>query len=91
MEFHTEFLTVLFLHYSILLHHGAPVDCIDVRGYTPMFWASRIGSLSNIIELIDHGADVNHVAKMTIMTKKAMCFTKLPYLEPEPMILSNFF
>ena len=28
---------------------------------------------------------------MTIMTKKAMCFTKLPYLEPEPMILSNFF
>ena len=70
--------TVLFLHFSILLHHGAPVDCIDVRGYTPMFWASRIGSLSNIIELTDHGADVNHVAKNASYDKEGHVFHKTP-------------
>ena len=73
-----EFNTILFLYFSILLHHGAPVDCIDVRGYTPMFWASRIGSLSNIIELIDHGADVNHVAKNDSYNKEGHVFHKTP-------------
>ena len=36
------------------------MDCTDDRGYTPLFFATKIGSLSNMMELIDHGADVNH-------------------------------
>ena len=47
---------------SILLHHGAPVNCTDKSGFTPLFWATRSSSMSNIIELVDHGADVNFVA-----------------------------
>ena len=43
-----------------------------------MFWASRIGSLSNIIELIDHGADVNHVAKNDNYDKEGHVFHKTP-------------
>ena len=48
---------------SILLHHGAPVDCQDKKNYTPLFFASKAGSLTDIIRLIKHGANVNHIAK----------------------------
>ena len=61
--------TIIF-HFSILLHHGAPVDCTDERGYTPLFLASKVGSLSNIIELIDHGANVNYVSKEDTNSKQ---------------------
>ena len=31
-------------------------------GYTPLFFAPKVGALSNIIELVDHGAKVNHIS-----------------------------
>ena len=39
------------------------MNCTDFRGFTPLFWATRSSSTVNIITLIDHGADVNHVAE----------------------------
>ena len=39
------------------------MECEDSRGYTPLFIASKIGCLINILELLEHGADVNHSAK----------------------------
>ena len=49
--------------FSILLHHGAPVDCKDPRGYTALFYACKDGHLPNVISLIDNGANVNHKAE----------------------------
>ena len=48
--------------FSILLHYGKSVivDCKDSKGYTPLFYAAKAGWLSDIIELINHGANVNH-------------------------------
>ena len=31
-------------------------------GYTPLFFAPKVGALSNIIELVDQGAKVNHIS-----------------------------
>ena len=31
-------------------------------GHTPLFFAPKVGALSNIIELVDHGAKVNHIS-----------------------------
>ena len=63
---------------SILLHHGAPPNCIDVRGFTPLFWAVRSSSMKNIIELIDHGADVNHIAVDDFLPVEGHVFQKTP-------------
>ena len=60
--FRVKYVRITFL-FSILLHHGAPVDCEDHRGYTPLFYASKAGWLNNILELIEYGADVNHSRK----------------------------
>ena len=49
--------------YRILLSFGADVDLKDNKGYTPLFYASSKGSLSNLLELLDFGhADVNHIS-----------------------------
>ena len=45
------------------MYHGAPVNCLNKRMYTPLFMAAKAGSLCNIIELVEHGADVNHCAE----------------------------
>ena len=42
------------------MYHGAPVDCQDKRGYTPLFYASKAGWITNILELIEYGTNVNH-------------------------------
>ena len=39
------------------------MDLKDNKGYTPLFYASSKGSLSNLLELLDFGhADVNHIS-----------------------------
>ena len=49
--------------FSILLWHDKTiVDCTNEKGYTPLFYAAKVGALSNIIELLEHGANVNHIA-----------------------------
>ena len=53
----------MYFVFSILLHFGASVDCIDHKGFTPLHYAVKSGSLQVIIELIEKGADVNHRAK----------------------------
>ena len=70
--------TIIIIYFSILLHHGAPVDCTDEMGYTPLFLAAKVGSLSNIIELIDHGANVNYVSKEDKNNKQGMTTKKTP-------------
>jgi hypothetical protein len=48
----------------ILLAAGANPSSEDKRFYTPLFMASRVGSIANIIDLLEIGhADPNHVAK----------------------------
>ena len=64
--------------YSILLHHGAPVNCTDARGFTPLFWASRSSSMSNIIELFNHGADINYIANNDDIGIGGHVFQKTP-------------
>ena len=39
------------------------MDCEDTRGYTPLFYASKAGEVTNILELIENGANVNHSAE----------------------------
>ena len=56
--------------HSILLSHGVCVDCEDDHGvcvdcedeyeYTPLYYAIKAGNLSNILKLIEHGANVNY-------------------------------
>ena len=46
------------------------MDCLDDRGYSPLFFASKAGSLANIIELINHKADVNHVSNVELPNQK---------------------
>ena len=43
------------------------MDNRNEKGYTPLFSASKFGSLSNIIALCDHGADVNHESLQNVM------------------------
>ena len=43
-----------------------------------MFWASRSSSLPNIIELVDHGADVNYVAQYDSLGIDDHVFRKTP-------------
>ena len=51
--------------FSILLHHNFKADCVDEFGYTPLFYACKVGSLENIYELCYHGADVNFRSTIT--------------------------
>ena len=44
---------------SILLNHGAPIDCVNPKKQTPLHIASKSVALSNIVELVERGADVN--------------------------------
>ena len=39
------------------------MDCQDFKGRTPLFYASKVGSLVDIIELVKYGANVDHVSK----------------------------
>ena len=45
---------------NVLIFHGAPLNNPDINGETPLFLATLVGSKSNIIALIDKGADVNY-------------------------------
>jgi len=54
------------------------VNCTDNSGYTPLFWASRSSLMSNIIELVDHGADVNFVAKYDCFELDGCVFRTTP-------------
>ena len=36
------------------------IDQLNFKGYTPLFYAVKSGSLSVMLELIENGADVNH-------------------------------
>ena len=38
------------------------MDCQDQTGYTPLFYATKAGWLPDIIELINHGANINHIS-----------------------------
>ena len=62
------------------------MECEDARGYTPLFIASKIGCLINILELLEHGADVNHSAKSHLDT-----LAKHPFSGQEHMKLLCFF
>ena len=44
------------------MYHDAPVDCMDKKGRTPLFYASKYGSLVDINDLLKNGADVNHTS-----------------------------
>ena len=63
MNLVTSFHNFKNLFNSVLLHYKSPVDCINDRGYSPLFQASKIGSIANIIQLLEHGADVNYTSK----------------------------
>ena len=54
------------------------MNCTDHRGFTPLFWATRSSSNVNIITLIDHGADVNHVAENDLLPVDSHVFKKTP-------------
>ena len=41
--------------FSILLHHGAPSNCRDDKGRTPLHFASKAGDLVDILELKEKG------------------------------------
>ena len=46
-----------------MLSYGATVEQKDDKGYTPLFYASHNGSLSNLLELLNRGnADVGQVS-----------------------------
>ena len=46
-----------------MLSYGATVELDDDKGYTPLFYASQHGSLSNLLELLNKGnADVGQVS-----------------------------
>ena len=47
-------------NFRILIEHGSLVDKADFRGYTPLFYAVKSGSLPVILELIGNGANVNY-------------------------------
>ena len=59
--------------FSVLLNHGANVESIDQKGYTPLFYAASNCCLEILIELLDKGhANVKHVAtddKITALSK----------------------
>ena len=40
-----------------LLSVGAPVDCSDASGFTPLALASRVGNIPVVYELLCHGAN----------------------------------
>ena len=47
--------------YSILLSHGAPANCTDSKGRTPMHNAAFVGATIDIAELKEKGgANINH-------------------------------
>ena len=50
----------------MLLEFGCPVNGKDNKGYTPLFHAVKYGSLAVAIQLIENGADVNHVSDTEI-------------------------
>ena len=51
---------MLHLCFSILLNHGAPANCTDFKGLTPIHLAAKIGASIDIAELKEKGhANVN--------------------------------
>ena len=46
--------------FSILLKHGAKVDSEDSQGFTPLFYASKCGSLPNLLALLDYSPNLDH-------------------------------
>ena len=59
-----KFINIFSQKISIIInHHGPSVHCKDEAGYTPLFNAAKSGSLSNIIELVKNGANVNQIAE----------------------------
>ena len=54
------------------------MNCTDNRGSTPLFWATRSSSTVNIITLIDHGADVNHMAEHDFLPIDGHVYKKTP-------------
>ena len=44
------------------MKHEAKVDSKDSQGYTPLFYASKCGSLPNLLALLDYSPDVDHKA-----------------------------
>ena len=54
------------------------MNCTDNRGFTPLFWATRSSSTVNIITLIDHGADVNHMAEHDFLPIDGHVYKKTP-------------
>ena len=43
------------------MEHGAKVNSKDSKEFTPIFYASKVGSIANIMELKKHGANVNAI------------------------------
>nr|DBA19931.1 TPA: hypothetical protein GDO54_015686 [Pyxicephalus adspersus] len=44
---------------SLLIHHGAELELVDVKGQTPLFVATEIGHLECVQVLLKAGADPN--------------------------------
>lgn len=42
---------------TLLLEHGAEVDCLDAYGATPLFWAAKNECASTVLVLLRKGAD----------------------------------
>ena len=36
------------------------MDCVDHKGRTPLFYATKAGSISDILLLKEYGAQINH-------------------------------
>ena len=52
----------MFSFFSILLKHGAKVDSKDSQDYTPLFYASKRGSLPNLLTLLEYSPNLDHRA-----------------------------
>ena len=75
MENMGEYSQKHFLLCSILLSYKAPLECVNAKDYTPLFYASKAGSLKSMIELLENGASVHHESSINHKTAlfKARC------------------
>lgn len=57
------------------MSYKAPLECVNAKGYTPLFYASKAGSLKTMIELLENGASVHHQSDINKKTAlfKARC------------------